>query len=96
LPVEKYKNLGRLIVDKAYYEPPAVDTKAFNLSNDPHDIKKVRLRKAHKHLDKEINDMKIDRMSMFVYLISKLSKESLDEVQGDAPWSTIESSRDPL
>jgi hypothetical protein len=94
--MEKYKNLGRLIVDEAYYEPPAVDPKLFNLSNDPHDIEKGRLKEAHKHRDKEINDMKIDRTSMYAYLISKLSKESLDEVQGDAAWSTIESSHDPL
>jgi len=94
--MEKYKNLGRLIVDEAYFEPPAVDPKVFNLSNDPHDIEKGRLKEAHKHRDKEINDMKIDRTSMFAYLISKLSKESLDEVQGDEAWSTIESSRDPL
>jgi hypothetical protein len=33
---------------------------------------------------------------MFAYLISKLSKKSLDEIQGDSAWKTIESSRDPL
>jgi hypothetical protein len=46
--------------------------------------------------DKEIDDMRIDRTSMFAYLISKLSKESYDEVQGHKDWATIESSRDPL
>jgi hypothetical protein len=33
---------------------------------------------------------------MFAYLISKLNKESYDEVQGHKVWTTIESSRDPL
>jgi len=33
---------------------------------------------------------------MSAYLISKLSKESLDEVQGDGGWDTVETSRDPL
>jgi hypothetical protein len=94
--MEKYKNLGRLIVDEVYYVPPDVDINNFDLRNDPHEINKGRLKEAYKHRDKEINDMKIDRTSMFAYLISKLSKESLDEVQGDAAWSQIETSRDPL
>jgi len=73
-----------------------VDASAYNLANDPHDIEKTRLREAHKRRDKEIDDMKIDRTSMFAYLISKLSKESLDEVQGDGGWGTVETTRDPL
>ena len=94
--MEKYKNLGRLIVDERYYVPPAVDTTQFNLTNDPHEIKKGRLREAHKRRDKEIDDMKIDQTSVFAYIVSKLSKESLDEVQRDKDWTTIEASRDPL
>jgi hypothetical protein len=54
-----------------------VDTALYDLTNDPHDVKKARLQEAHKHRDKEIDDMKVDRTSMFAYLISKLSKESL-------------------
>jgi hypothetical protein len=46
--------------------------------------------------DKEIDDMRIDRTSMYAYLVSKLSKESFDEVQGHADWSRIEAARDPL
>jgi hypothetical protein len=94
--MEKYRNLGRLVVDEAYYSPPAIDIQRFNLQNDPHDIEKGRLREAHKRRDKEIDDMQIDRTSMFAYIISKLSKESLDEVQGDKEWVNIEESRDPL
>jgi hypothetical protein len=33
---------------------------------------------------------------MFAYLIIRLSKESLDEVQGHANWSKIIATRDPL
>jgi hypothetical protein len=94
--MEKYKNLGRLIVDEVYYIPPNVDVDDYDLEDDPYEINKARLKEAYKHRDKEINDMKIDRTSMFAYLISKLSKESLDEIQGDSAWKTIESSRDPL
>ena len=41
-------------------------------------------------------DMQIDRTSMYAYIISKLSKESLDEIQGDPNWGRIEAARDPL
>jgi hypothetical protein len=64
--------------------------------NDPHDIEKGRLRKAHKRQDNEIDDMKVDRTSMYAYFLSKLSKESMDEVQGHTNWANIEATRDPL
>jgi len=94
--LEKYKNLGRLIHDEAYYIPPTIDPTTYNLSNDPHDIEKTRLREAYKRRDKEVADMEVDRTSMLAYIISKLSKESLDEVQGSKDWAKIEASRDPL
>jgi len=94
--LEKYKNLGRLIQDETYYVPPAIDPKTYDLANDPHEIEKTRLREAYKRRDKEVADMEIDKTSMFAYIISKLSKESLDEVQGAKDWAMIETSRDPL
>ena len=54
---EKYKNLGHLIYDEEYYTPTAVDTALYNLTNDPYEIEKGRLREAHKRRDKEIDDM---------------------------------------
>jgi hypothetical protein len=93
---EKYDNLCRLIHDKDYYVLPVVDTALYNPTNDPHEIEKGRLRKAHKSWDKEIDDMRIDRTSMFSYIKSMLSKESYDEVQGHKDWILIKASRDPL
>lgn len=96
--MERYKNLGRLIIDEKYYVPDNVDRTLYDLTNDPHDVEKVRLREAYKHRDKEVDDMRVDRTSMYAYLISKLSKESYDEIQGHADWQTkkIEDTRDPL
>jgi hypothetical protein len=94
--MEKYKNLGRLIIDEQYYVPDAVDTSLYDLTNDRYDVEKGRLREAHKHRDKEIHDMRVDRTSMYAYLISKLSIESQDEIQGHADWPDIEKTRDPL
>ena len=94
--MERYKNLGRLITDEEYYVPAVVDTALYDLSNDPYEVERGRLREAHKRRDKEIDDMRIDRTSMYAYLLSKLSKESLDEVQDHPDWSKVEASRDPL
>jgi hypothetical protein len=94
--LERYKNLGRLIVDERYYVPPLIDAADYNLAKDPYEVEKVRFRENHKRRDKEIDDMKVDRPSMFAYLISKLSKESLDEIQGHKDWKSIDSERDPL
>jgi hypothetical protein len=46
--MERYKNLGRLIMDEKYYEPAKVDTALYDLTNDPHEVEKSRLREAHK------------------------------------------------
>jgi len=94
--MEKYCHLGRLIEDEAYYTPPPMDISLFDLSNDPHEVEKARLREAHKHRDKEIDNMRIDRVSIFAYLISKLSKESVDKLHGHKDWNKIELERDPL
>jgi hypothetical protein len=58
--MEKYKNLGRLIMDEKYYQPLLVDMALYDLTYDPYDMEKARLREAHKCRDKEIDDMKID------------------------------------
>ncbi len=67
----------------------------YDLTNDPFNVEKGRLREAHKRRDKEIDDMRINRTSMYTYL-SKLSKESQDEIQGHADWADVEKTRDPL
>jgi hypothetical protein len=62
--MERYKNLGRLITDEAYYAPPSIDKALYDLTNDPHEVEKGRLRKAYERRDKEVDDMRIDRTSM--------------------------------
>jgi hypothetical protein len=94
--MEKYKNLGWLINYEKYYVPPEVNPMDYDLTHDSMDIEKGRLRDAHKRRDKEIDDMAIDRTSMFAYMLSKLSKESMDEFAHHEDYATIEAERDPL
>jgi hypothetical protein len=42
--MEKYKNLGRLIMDEQYYVLDAVDTSLYDMTNDRYDVEKGRLR----------------------------------------------------
>jgi hypothetical protein len=46
--MEKYKNLGHIIMDEKYNEPEQVDTALFDLTNDPFDIEKTQLKEADK------------------------------------------------
>jgi hypothetical protein len=83
-------------MDEQYYDLDAVDTSLYDMTNNRYKVEKGRLRESYKHRDKEINDMRVDRTSMYAYLISKLSKESQDEIQGHTNWPDIEKTRDPL
>ena len=94
--LEKFGNLGRLIQDEAYYSPPAVSTELYNLTDDPHGIQKMLLIKAYKARDKEIRGMEKERASMFAYVLSKISRESLDEISRAETFAAMEVSRDPL
>ena len=94
--LEKFGNLGRLIQDETYYSPPAVDTQLYDLTNDPHGIQKALLIKAYEARDKEIRSIEKDRASMFAYVLSKISRESLDEISRAATFAALEVSRDPL
>jgi hypothetical protein len=82
--LEKFGNLGRLIQDESYYDPPAVNTQLYDLVNDPHGIQRALLIKAYEARDKEMRNMEKERASMFAYLLSKISRESLDEISRSA------------
>jgi hypothetical protein len=75
--MEKYKNLGRLIVDEAYYKPLEVDDSLYDMKNDPYEINKGRLREAHKRRGKELDDMRVDCTSMFAFIISSIARKVL-------------------
>jgi hypothetical protein len=94
--MEKYKNLRRLINDEKYYVPPEINPMDYDLTHNVTDIEKGRLRDAHKRRDKEIDDIAIDRTSMFAYILSKISKDSQDELTRYMDYDKIEAERDPL
>lgn len=87
--MDKNKNLGRLINDEKYYVPPEINPMDYDLTHHMMEIEKGQQRNAHKHRDKEIDDMAIDHMSMYAYILSKLSKESIDELSRHKDYDNI-------
>ncbi len=94
--MEKYKNLGRLINHEKYYVPPEIYPTDYDFTHSIMDKEKGRLRGASKHQDKEIDDMAIGRTSIYTYILSKLSKNSMDELSRHKIFDKIEAERDPL
>jgi hypothetical protein len=92
--MEIHKNFLCLITDEKYYNTPTVDMSLFDLTNNPHEIEKGHLREAHKR-DKEIDDICINNDHVHLQHL-QVSKESLDEIQGQPPWLKLEVSKDPL
>ena len=96
--LKEYKDLGRLIEDEFYFVPEAIDNTAFKTAKeeDPDGINKARLIKAHENRDKEILKMKHDRPGMYGYILSKLSKESEDEIARHKNYVDFNRKKDPL
>ena len=91
--LEKYKHLGRIIEEEAYYKPPDIDRNEFDLKDE---FDKVRLLEKYKTRDKEIRKLEEDRPSLYAYIMSKISKESRDEVEQHADYITLNQAKDPL
>jgi hypothetical protein len=93
--LEKYGDLGRLIKDEEYYEPPEVDKTDF--PNADSDIfEKQALIEAIKERASLVRKMKLDKSSMYAYIMSKLSVESVDEVKRHRDYSKADDTFDPL
>jgi hypothetical protein len=91
--MEKYKHLGRIVEDEKYSKPPEIDRNAYNL-NDEFD--KTRLADAYKTRDKEIHKMNEDKPALFAYILSKISKESRDEIERHDKYKSFNGTKDPL
>jgi hypothetical protein len=96
--LEKYGDLGRLIKDEKYYEPPEVDRSKYPLSDDkdPDGINKMLLQEALKARQKAVLKMANERASFYGFVLNKLSNESLDELKRHEKYSTFDPALDVL
>jgi len=94
--LEKYGDLGRLIEDEQYYEPPQVDRSKYDLNNDPDGFNKILLQEALKARQKLVLKMESERASFYGSLMTRLSNESVDAVKRDSKYGTFSKSLDVL
>ena len=96
---EHYGDLGKLIDDEKYYEPAEIDQKDYgpiDEKSDPYGIRKTSLLEAVKSRIKKIDRMKDDRPSLYAFIMSKLSRESEDELKRTTNYYVWSVERDPL
>ncbi len=92
----KYGDLGRLVKDETYFDPPPIDTSQYNKATDPHGLVLDALKERIKDREKLISAMKNNRTSCYNFIMSKLSRESKDELKRDPDYSTFDAANDPL
>ena len=94
--LSKFGDLGRLIEDESYYEPPAVDRTLYDLNNDPDGINKLLLQEAVKLRQKAILKMYNERANFYGYILGTLSLESTDELKRHKNYDNFNSTLDVL
>jgi hypothetical protein len=93
--MEKYGDLGRLIELDKYWEPPAVDRAAFPKAKEDL-VERQALIEAVKERASAIAKMKGNKSSMYAYIMSKMSTESLDEIKRHRDYDTVNENVEPL
>jgi len=95
---EKYRNLGRIIEQEVYYVPPeiAFDPTTLDPAIDPFGINKAAVLEQVKERLKQIDRMREDRPSLYAFIMSKLSRESEDELKRHDNYATFHEEQNPL
>ena len=95
---EKYRNLGRIIEQEVYYVPPEItfDPTTLDPAIDPFGINKAAVLEQVKERLKQIDRMREDRPSLYAFIMSKLSRESEDELKRHDNYATFHEEQNPL
>jgi hypothetical protein len=101
--LELYGGLGKLIALEKYWVPPKVNKEDFievdesgEKLKETDELVKTAILQAVKERVALIARMKSNRESMYAYITSKLSKESLDEVKRHKNYDSFSETNDPL
>jgi hypothetical protein len=94
--MEKYGDLARLIELEMYWEPDPIDKDQDYPTASSDEFVKAALIHAIKERATTIAKMRVNRASMYAYIMSKLSKESLDELKRHDLYAEIDEKVDPL
>ena len=73
-----YGDLGRIIEDERYYVPDPIDNTIYNLQDE---IEKAICIELNKERERYINKMSRERPQLYAFILSKVSRESEDELK---------------
>ena len=96
--LEKFGDLGRLIELERWYKPPSIDNTMYatDPSVDTDGIQLHLKRKAYEERQKHMITMHNKRASMYAYILSKLSVESIDEIKRHDKFKIFDDQKNPL
>ena len=103
--LEKFGDLGRLILLEEYWEPEPLSEEVYMVHEDPDnatspmilkEVGREQMKADVKERSNQMSKMRTDRANMFAYLLSKLSKESLDELNRNESYEQVERTVCPL
>ena len=78
--VEKYGDLGRLVDTEDEFKPPEINEAEYP-AWETNELQKMLYLDSQKTRAKQIREMKVSRSKMYACIISKLSRESMDEIK---------------
>jgi hypothetical protein len=91
----KYGNLGKLIKLGYIPLPEQPDRESYALDEDPDGINRLDYLEDMKQYRKEVAELKRNGPKLYGTILKYLSDESLDAVQKEAGWSSVEVDADP-
>ena len=92
--IEKYGYLGRLIDTEEYYTLPEIDMAPY-AGWQTNDLKKTLYLDEAKDKARRERAMLQDQPKMYAYILSKMSKESMDELKNHADYETAHVEQSP-
>jgi hypothetical protein len=91
----EFGNLGKLIKQGFIVMPDLLDRETYGLVDDPDGLNKLDYLEDMTQYRREIADYKRGKPKLYVLIMKYLSDESLDAVQKEAGWTTVEFDADP-
>lgn len=86
--LEKYGDLARLIENEQYDDSPVINDEEFPGWRDDEVMKTLYIGEI-KARQKVVRQIKDDQAKMYAYIVSKLSKESMDEFKHHEDYQTV-------
>ena len=90
-----FRNLGKLINQGFIVMPDLPERDTYGLDDDPDGLNRLDYLEDMKQYRREVANYKRDRPKLYALIMKYLSDESLEAVQKEADWTSIEADVDP-